>query len=390
MKIKFNYLLLSLLTFAILYACSSDDDSGSETPISSSKQITGFVFNAANNEALDENITATVNENDKTITTVVPSGTDVSSLLPAIEASNGATVSPESVQDFSSEVIYTVTAEDGTKAQYIVTVNIAPNTEAKILSFIFLAENNIALEKDVTAIIDEDTKNITAEVPYGTDITGLTPTLEVSPDATFTPEGAQDFSSGVVYTVTAQDESTTAYIITIEVAAPSQREVLIAIYNANPGNTLEWDLDDPDINNWQGVVTDENNNIIELYLQYKKLSIIPAEVGQLPNLTQFNLYNNLLTSIPSEIGQLSKLQKLLVDNNELTSVPSEIGQLTNLEYIDLGFNQITIIPAEIGQLSKLEELFLDNNQLTSIPKEICDLHTNYGTNITTDPGVTCE
>src|SRR5690606_19230478 len=129
------------------------------------------------------------------------------------------------------------------------------------LSFVFLAENDTALVDDVTATIDEDTKTITVEVPYGTYLTGLTPTLEVSPDATFSPKGAKDFYSEVVYTVTAQDETTTGYTVTVQIGMDPQRAALITIYNANPGNTLGWDLDDPDIDNWEGVTTDEVGNV---------------------------------------------------------------------------------------------------------------------------------
>src|SRR5690606_25439241 len=206
------FYFLSLFLCIGITSCSSDDDGGdtNETPKSNAKAITGFKFNASNNENLDENIAAVINENDKTITAAVPYGTDITSLVPTIEVSEGATVSPEGGQDFSSEVTYTVTAEDGTKAQYTATVNVAPNTEAKIKSFVFLAENNTVLEDDVTAIIDEEAKTITAYVAYGTDITELTPTLEVSPEASFVPEGVQDFSLEVVYTVTAGDESTKA------------------------------------------------------------------------------------------------------------------------------------------------------------------------------------
>src|SRR5690606_22145731 len=147
-----------------------------------------------------------------------------------------AALSPEGAQDFSSETTYTVTAEDGTKADYAVIVTVTPNNEANIFSLVFLAENNTAVAEDITSNIEEHTKTITAEVPYGTDVTGLTPTLEISPDATFTPEGTQDFSSEVVYRVTAQDKTTTGYTVTVQIGMEPQRAALIAIYNANPGN----------------------------------------------------------------------------------------------------------------------------------------------------------
>ena len=120
---KATYPFLFVLAFAVLLSCGKDDDNN-KTSLSSAKQITGFVFNTAENDVLDENITATVNENNKTITARVPYGTDVTSLMPTIEVSEGAIISPGGVQDFSSEVTYTVTAENGTKTTYQVTINI--------------------------------------------------------------------------------------------------------------------------------------------------------------------------------------------------------------------------------------------------------------------------
>src|SRR5690606_6459718 len=132
---------------------------------------------------------------------------------------------PEGVQDFSLEVVYTVTAGDeSTKADYTINVIESSKSDAKILSFAFLAENNLALEDDVTATIDEDTKTITAEVPYGTDTTVLNPSVDVSPGATFIPEGPQDFSSEVTYTVTAQDGiNTIEYTVLVDLVV-SQKD----------------------------------------------------------------------------------------------------------------------------------------------------------------------
>ena len=61
-----------------------------------------------------------------TIAVDVPAGTDVTSLAPTVEVSDGATVSPASgvVQNFSNPAKYTVTAEDGSKAEYMVTVTV--------------------------------------------------------------------------------------------------------------------------------------------------------------------------------------------------------------------------------------------------------------------------
>jgi len=60
-------------------------------------------------------VDATIDASTKAITATVPAATDVTKLVPTITLSDKATVSPASgvAQDFSKEVSYTVTAEDG-------------------------------------------------------------------------------------------------------------------------------------------------------------------------------------------------------------------------------------------------------------------------------------
>ena len=59
--------------------------------------------------------------------------------------------------------------------------------------------------------------NITANVPFGTDLTALVPTIEVSDFATVNPASgvAADFSSAISFTVTAQDATTAVYEVTV-------------------------------------------------------------------------------------------------------------------------------------------------------------------------------
>jgi LPXTG-motif cell wall-anchored protein len=59
--------------------------------------------------------------------------------------------------------------------------------------------------------------NINVGVPYGTDLTALTPAV-VHNGVSISPSGPQDFSSPVTYTVTAQDSGTKAYTITVAVS----------------------------------------------------------------------------------------------------------------------------------------------------------------------------
>ena len=84
---------------------------------SDEKKITAFSFAAPLAAGV-------IDENAKTIKLTVPEGTNVTALVPAITVSEKATVSPASgvVQNFTTPVSYTVTAENGTTQAYVVTV----------------------------------------------------------------------------------------------------------------------------------------------------------------------------------------------------------------------------------------------------------------------------
>lgn len=124
------YARKQILTYALLAAvaitglqCSDDD---SETK-SANKSITSFKLSA-----LTPAVTATVDESAKTIALSVPTGTNVTALVATVEVSADASVSPASgtAQNFTNPVTYTVTAADGTKQAYVVTVTVGASQAA--------------------------------------------------------------------------------------------------------------------------------------------------------------------------------------------------------------------------------------------------------------------
>jgi len=404
----FKTSIFAILISLSFIACSKGDDQSPTEVLSDAKQITSFVFNSQDNVALEVNITASINEATKTILAEVPYGTNISSLIATVTASENAIVTPDGAQNFSSPLSYTVTAQDGSVTSYNVEVRITPNTEGSILSFNFLAlTNNIST--DITGIIDESEKTITLNLPLEANITMLTPNIEISPDATVDLNGEQDFTSPITYTVTAQNGNQTQYLVE---AFYSQYEILATIFNSNPDNTLNWDLSDTNIKNWDGVVMVNNrvtqlqidsknisvlppeiqylNKITDLVLFSNKITEIPEEIAQLSNLTGLFLSSNNIIELPVEIGQLSKLTSLRLANNTIADIPVQLGNLTNLTNLWLQNNSISEIPEQLGQLIKLTELKLENNNLTNIPQAVCDLETQHNTSITLDAGVTCE
>lgn len=64
--------------------------------------------------------------------------------------------------------------------------------------------------------------SVLADVTYQVDVTALVPTITVAATSTITPASgvAQDFSSPVTYTVTAEDASTTVYTVTVTKLPP--------------------------------------------------------------------------------------------------------------------------------------------------------------------------
>jgi len=175
------------------------------------KAVTAFNFNG-----LTPNVTGTVNELTKTIALTVPYGTDVTALVPTITHSGLSITSSSGIaKDFTSPVIYAVTAEDNSTQEYTVTVTVAANSAKAITAF-----NLNGLTPNVTGTVNEGAKTIALNVPYGTDVTALVPTITHSGVSITSNSGiAQNFTSPVTYTVTAADSSTQVYTVTVTVAS---------------------------------------------------------------------------------------------------------------------------------------------------------------------------
>jgi hypothetical protein len=117
---KITLLALFLLTgTAFLSSCKKEE-------LSSKKEILALNFYATKNPQLDRNFLGDINGTE--ISAEVSFGVDITQLIPTIEISPRATISPASdqVTDFTGPVIYTVTAEDGTSKIFTAGVATAP------------------------------------------------------------------------------------------------------------------------------------------------------------------------------------------------------------------------------------------------------------------------
>lgn len=90
------------------------------------------------------------------------------------------------------------------------------NTEKLITSF------DLPLTPEVIGVINQANRTIALNVPPGTDITALSPSINVSISATVSPasNAPQNFTNPVVYTVTAADGSAQNYTVTVIAAKP--------------------------------------------------------------------------------------------------------------------------------------------------------------------------
>ena len=200
------------------------------------KALTAYAFLGTNNVGIGADVTATIS--NTAVTATVPFGTDVTALV-ATFSTTGASVavgttlqvSGVTAHDFTNPITYTVIAGDGSTADYTVTVTVAPSSANTITAFAFLSINNSpALLADVTATITGT--SITAIVPFGTDVTGLVATfattgVSVTVDNTAQISGAtaNPFGAPVSYLVTAADQTTRTYTVTVSVAPSSAKDI---------------------------------------------------------------------------------------------------------------------------------------------------------------------
>jgi len=165
---------------------------------------------------------STLYNGDEIIITV-PNGTSTT-LTPNISISMGASINPASgvSKNFSTPVNYTVTSKDGNVQIYKINLIVQGSTANFILDF-----NFNSLSPAAVGIINQNLKTIFVTVPYNTNITSLTPTINVSPNASFIPNGTRNFTSPVVYTVTPQAGPVykRLYTVSVTVQQASNRSI---------------------------------------------------------------------------------------------------------------------------------------------------------------------
>jgi hypothetical protein len=234
-KAFFAFMAASLLT-----ACSSPVLRWIDTPgekeaqsegggriagLPGNKEIVSFTFDIPGETVLPFGTTP-----DSTgkipISIILPMDTPLNPLTPAVTFI-GKSLTPPSGEpgNFSSPVVYTVSAEDGTSRDYMIHVYPKGSDTKAIIRFALdLAQTGFST-LTAEGVIDEAEGQIIVSVPGGTNTGSLTaqithtgimaqdPRNGSHPDETFLFTG--DFSAPAIWTVTAQDRTTKTYTVTV-------------------------------------------------------------------------------------------------------------------------------------------------------------------------------
>ena len=205
----------------------------------SQKEILSFVL---------AGVTGTISGSDIFIS--LPPGANLKGLVPTVKwAGAKITPDPSLPQDWQNPLQYTVTAKDGSELIYTVHVTIAEPTTKKINSF--------TVPNGHTLYGTDD--SIDLELPYGTDVTHLVPTIAFTGKSISPQSGvAQNFTNPVLYTVTAFDDSTRVYTVSAIVASASDAKITSFKINGIEGDISGTDirLDFPNGIDWSALTAD--------------------------------------------------------------------------------------------------------------------------------------
>ena len=86
----------------------------------------------------------------------------------------------------------------------------------------------------IDGLIDQNAGTIDVDLPYGTNVTNLTPELMISAGADYSPKGAQNFTAPLVYTVT-NGAKTKQYTVNVNVDAGISADLLSFSFGGRTG-----------------------------------------------------------------------------------------------------------------------------------------------------------
>ncbi|WP_194549658.1 Ig-like domain-containing protein, partial [Zobellia nedashkovskayae] len=204
-----------------------------------------------------------IDDTTSTITVTVPNDTDLNTAPSVLNVSENATVNPAigDVQDFSGAVTYTVTAENTDERVWTVNVNVTSSSNKSIDSFVV---------NEVSGTVNGT--DISLTLPFGTDVTALSPEIEFFGQSVNPSSGTPtDFTNDVVYTVTADDNSTLDYTVAVIIAAkpntaPTTEDFSVIVQQDSNNNSIDLsphinDDDDGDVLT-VSIISDFENGVV--------------------------------------------------------------------------------------------------------------------------------
>lgn len=195
-------LYLPLFCFFLLLSCTKTEVKSNQKEILGSVTVAGV---PAATVAYDAAIFI--------YTITLPIGSSSKALSLNIAVSPGATILPNPAipGDYTNPVLFTVTAEDGSKQTYTVRANVLKSSAKNI--------DNPTVDGVVGAstAFDAATSSYTVTIPGGTDLTAVKFTFAVPAGATAKPASGslQNFTNPVTYTITAEDGSTQTFTVRV-------------------------------------------------------------------------------------------------------------------------------------------------------------------------------
>lgn len=169
---------------------------------------------------LDPVANGDINIVSNTIDLSVPFQVDVTALVATFEVTPGSVakvgdveqISGTTANDFTNPLVYSLSQGSATEDWTVTVAKLPASTAKDIYSFRFEG-----LTPAVNGVINSAAGTVALEVPFGTDLTALVPTIAVSEYASVSPGSgvAQNFTAPANYTVTAQDGSTQVWVVTV-------------------------------------------------------------------------------------------------------------------------------------------------------------------------------
>ncbi len=342
-----NMVTASVWMLSLLFVCCSNTNDRL-----TGKDILSFEIKSADGSF---QTTATIDQGSLQITATVPSEVDITTLIPQISISEGANVSPASGQtvNFQGGTVFTITAEDGSKASYYVSLT-QLSGQNKLLSFQLP-------DLSIQGVIQENTVEVS--FPYGTDL------KSIKVDFSFSPKARSSIESGSNLDFSKEN----TIIITSEIGQSRTYRILSLIEQAS-GDNLLLSFSLPDLFQEADIV----GNTIFLTLPYGtdlsdtavEFTISEEAIAAFPSGSSIHIVDNSKFEIISQNGQ-----KRIYDF-EITYREQETGVrgvwLTNVASDVLESRENIIIAMELLQALNFNTVFLVawNKTQTPHPSEV--------------------